>query len=283
MSYGQTGGISRWPFVRGVATLVESIKLGSEALRFSSDIYERDHDHEAGPPSGKSQRGVLSTLAFAVAALATQEPDPQGGTPSGSTGSEGGRKLLSMLTIGFAILLFVVLPQAAAATANRVGGFALDVRSPLFQALTGAFKLSIVVGYLLLIRRVPEIRRVFQFHGAEHKTISTYEAGQELVVENARPKTRLHPRCGTTFLVMVALVSILVFAAVAPLLPHLPVSGVVENIMLLVLKLPVLAGHRRGHLRDPTALRALLHPRSAPRPSVAGLLGPEDHHHRAGR
>jgi uncharacterized protein YqhQ len=240
MSHGKSAGLVRWPFVRGVATLVESIKLGSEALRFSSEIYERDHEGESGPPSGETKRGVLHTLALSVAALATHEQDPGGGAPTGGAPSEGGRKILTALTIGFAILLFVVLPQAAAATANRVGGFALDVRSPLFQALTGAFKLSIVVGYLLLIRRVPEIRRVFQFHGAEHKTISTYEAGEALVVENARTKTRLHPRCGTTFLVMVALVSILVFAAVAPLLPHFPVGGVVENILLLVLKLPFL-------------------------------------------
>jgi uncharacterized protein YqhQ len=240
MSHASAAGPSRWPFVRGVTTLVESIKLGSEALRFSSEIYERDHLDESGPTSGQSQRGgVLHTLALSVAALATHEPDPQG-APGGSTSGEGGKKILTALTIGFAILLFVVLPQAAAATANRVGGFALDVRSPLFQALTGAFKLAIVVGYLLLIRRVPEIRRVFQFHGAEHKTISTYEAGQALLVQNARSKTRLHPRCGTTFLVMVALVSILVFAAVAPLLPRLPVGGVGENVLLLILKLPFL-------------------------------------------
>jgi uncharacterized protein YqhQ len=238
MGGGQSGAPSRWPFVRGVTTLVESIKLGSEALRFSSEIYEKDNFDDAEPPSGPARRGALHTLALAVAALATHEPDPD--APPAEPSAEGGRKVLSALTIGFAILLFVVLPQAAAAAANRIGGFALDVRSPLFQAMTGAFKLTIVVGYLLLIRRVPEIRRVFQFHGAEHKTISTYEAGEALVVANARTKTKLHPRCGTTFLVMVALVSILVFAAVAPLLPHLPVGGFAENVLLLVLKLPFL-------------------------------------------
>jgi uncharacterized protein YqhQ len=181
-------------------------------------------------------------LAIAVAALATHEPAPEGSGPRAQPGGgpEGGRRVLSALTIAFAILLFVVLPQAAAALANRAGGFALDLRSPLFQALTGAFKLAIVVGYLLLIRRVPEIRRVFQYHGAEHKTISTYEAGETLVVENARTKSRLHPRCGTTFLVMVALVSIVVFAMVAPLLPRFHVGGIVENILLIVLKLPFL-------------------------------------------
>jgi uncharacterized protein YqhQ len=226
-----------------VVSLVEAIKLGSEALRFSTEMYEKDHDGDSAPPrSAKRAGSSLTALAFAVASLATGEPAPDrgGSTGSPSGGQDGGRRLLSIVTIAFAVLLFVVLPQAFASLANRAGGLALDLRSPLFQAMTGGFKLAIVVGYLLLIRRVPEIRRVFQYHGAEHKTISTYEAGESLVVENARSKSTLHPRCGTTFLVMVALVSIVVFTAVAPLLPRLHVGGVVENILLLFLKLPFL-------------------------------------------
>jgi len=238
-----TVGFSRWPFVRGVVTLVEAIKLGSEALRFSTEIYEKDHDGDSTPPKAPARASsVLTALAYAVAALATGEPEPGDGTSSGpsSGGQDRGRRLLSIVTIIFAVLLFVVLPQVFASLANRAGGLALDLRSPLFQALTGGFKLAIVVGYLLLIRRLPEIRRVFQYHGAEHKTISTYEAGETLVVDNARGKSTLHPRCGTTFLVMVALVSIVVFTAAAPLLPRFHVGTVVENVLLLFLKLPFL-------------------------------------------
>jgi uncharacterized protein YqhQ len=234
------GGIARWPFVRGVATLVEAVKLGSEALRFSSEIYEKDHEEDEPPGRGGAGRGALSALAYSVAALATGDPEPGSERGPAPSASDGGRRVLPFVTIAFAILLFVVLPQAAASFANRAGGLALDLRSPLFQALTGAFKLTIVVGYLLLIRRLPEIKRVFQYHGAEHKTISTYEAGEALVVENARTKSTLHARCGTTFLVMVALVSIIVFAVVAPLLPRFHVGGVAENAMLLALKLPFL-------------------------------------------
>ena len=75
-----------------------------------------------------------------------------------------------------------------------------------------------MLGYLLLVRRIPDIRRVFQYHGAEHKTISTYEANEELDVAHARAKTTLHPRCGTTFLVMVVLMSILMFTVLGALL-----------------------------------------------------------------
>src|SRR5204863_5798978 len=104
----------------------------------------------------------------------------------------------------------------------------LEVTSPGYQAITGAAKLFVVIGLMLLIRRLPEGRRLFQYHGAEHKAISTYEAGEPLEVENARRKTTLHPRCGTTFLVMVALVSIIAFTVAGMFLPKLPGGRAVE-------------------------------------------------------
>ena len=92
---------------------------------------------------------------------------------------------------------------------------------------------------MLVIRRVPEIRRVFQYHGAEHKTISTYEAGEELRVENARKYTTLHPRCGTTFLVMVALVSVLVFTALGQVMPKIDTGNkLLDNLVFFLVKLP---------------------------------------------
>jgi uncharacterized protein YqhQ len=126
-----------------------------------------------------------------------------------------------LFMVAAVVLFFVALPQAAAAGLDKAFGWGLEVQSPLFQAITGAFKLTIVIGYLWIIRRMPEIRRVFQYHGAEHKTISTYEAEEALTVENARAKTTLHPRCGTTFLVMVALVSILLFSVLGAALPRI--------------------------------------------------------------
>jgi uncharacterized protein YqhQ len=145
-----------------------------------------------------------------------------------------------------AIVFLIALPQMAAAGVNKGLHLGLEVQSPMFQVLTGAFKLSIVVGYLLLIRRVRDIRRVFQYHGAEHKTITTYEAEEELVVANAKSKTTLHARCGTTFLVMVALVSIAVFTAVGSFLPRIQTgNGMLDNVVFFAEKLPflpVLAG-----------------------------------------
>jgi uncharacterized protein YqhQ len=232
----QTGGLRKWPFLRGITTVVESLKMGSESLRWSAKLYEEDliAEEEGRAPAPKGP-GVLSTLALSMVALATQE---DGGAPPPLAPEEKRSPLLAVLPILFAIGLFVALPQLGAEGINKLFKLGLEVNSPGFQAITGASKLAIVVGYLSLIRRMPEVRRVFQYHGAEHKAISTYEAREDLVVENARRKTTMHPRCGTTFLVMVALVSILVFTGVGALLPVVSTHRVVQSVAFFFMKLP---------------------------------------------
>ncbi len=245
------GGPKTWPLLRGVASVVESLRLGSRALRWSADIYEQGLDEEdqaatkggAAKAASSAAKKISSALALSVAALATQDgreapsmPDPDG---------KKGGGLATALPILFALALFVFLPQAGAEGINKLFKLGLEVTSPAFQAITGAAKLTIVVGYLLLIRQNSEIRRVFQYHGAEHKTISTYEANEDLVVENARPKTTAHPRCGTTFLVMVALVSVIIFSvaggflAAAQVMPKIE-NRYLENLLFLAFKLPFL-------------------------------------------
>jgi uncharacterized protein YqhQ len=240
-------GIARWPFVRGIASLVESLRLGGEALRFSAEQFEKDlaggeATGERAPRLGGPGPGVGLFAAWGLALFAMVTGDAGGvgsPAPSGSDAKSGGARNWVMLV--FAIGFFVALPQAVAAGINRLLSLGLEVQSAPFQAMTGALKLTVVVGYLLAIRRVPEIRRVFQYHGAEHKTISTYEAGEALTVENARKKTTMHPRCGTTFLVMVALVSIVVFMAVGAALPRIHTgSALADNALFFVEKLPFL-------------------------------------------
>jgi uncharacterized protein YqhQ len=180
---------------------------------------------------------VSAALALSIAALVTQadgEPPP---APADDKKSGG---LLGVLPIVFALVLFVALPQAGANGINKLFHLGLEITSPAFQAITGAAKLFIIVGYMLLIRRMDDVRRVFQYHGAEHKTISTYEANEELTVENARPKTTAHPRCGTTFLVMVALVSIVIFSIAGAFFPRIPGNTLVQNVAFFVMKLPFL-------------------------------------------
>jgi len=233
-----------WPLVRGVAALVEALKLGSAALRFSAEQFEQDLEEDgSAPKSGPRSAGpsTLALLSLPIIALLTNAPQDFGKSPSPAPSEGDGKKrFLGVLSAVFAVGMFVALPQAFAQGASSAFGLGLDVRDVRFQLLTAGAKLTILIGYMLLIRRLPEIYRVFQYHGAEHKSIYTYESGQALTVDNARPKTTLHPRCGTTFIVMVALVSILVFSALGPLLPHLGLGKLADNLLFFAFKLPFL-------------------------------------------
>jgi len=255
-------GIAKLPFVRGIASLGESLRLGGEALRFSAEQMERDLEAEealsaakkakSGGGIGSAMLSVMKTIGYTVFLLTTADADAageaKGPEASGELPAEAPKEekkasrapmtLMVVLMVGF----MIALPQAAAAGIDRWLHLGLDVQSPRFQALTGAFKLAIVIGYLLLVRNVfADIRRVFQYHGAEHKTITTYEENLPLTVENARAKTTLHPRCGTTFLVMVALVSILVFTAVGGFLPKIQTgNAALDNVVFFLEKLPFL-------------------------------------------
>jgi uncharacterized protein YqhQ len=234
-------GWRKLPFLRGINTVVESLKLGSGALRWSAELFEQDIREEEGQEKGEVPKppSTMTMLALSIVALATSDPGER--EPAGSSGEEKkGSALLSALPILFAVGLFVALPQLIAEAINKIFNLGLDVTSPAYQAITGVAKLSIIVSYMLLIRRIAEVRRVFQYHGAEHKTISTYEAGEDLVVANARTKTTAHPRCGTTFLVMVALVSVVVFSIAGAFMPTLPGGRLAQFLGFFVFKLPFL-------------------------------------------
>jgi uncharacterized protein YqhQ len=226
-----------WPIVRGVVALVEALKLGSRALRFSAEVYERDLEAAEAEKSPPTKPGLLSVLSLPVIALATNEPEI---TPATPAESDFKRRLTTWLSVAFALGLFVALPQAFAQGTSSVFGLDLDVRSSGFQLITGLAKIVIIVGYMLLIRRIPEIYRVFQYHGAEHKSIHAYESGMGLDVANARSKTTLHPRCGTTFIVMVALVSIVMFTILGPFLPQMKLGKFGDNVAFFLMKLPFL-------------------------------------------
>lgn len=142
------------------------------------------------------------------------------------------RELWGTMALAFflAVVLFVVIPTGAARLLREVTE--APVALNLFE---GAMRLLIFLGYLAMIARMKDIYRVFQYHGAEHKTIHAYEAGGPLTVENVQRFSRLHPRCGTSFLLIVMIVSILVFA-------FLGWPDLVTRVLSRVLLLPVVAG-----------------------------------------
>ncbi len=134
------------------------------------------------------------------------------------------------VSIIFSIGLFFIFP-------NLITGFLKDFvkNNALMTLIEGAVRILIFLGYVLLVSRMNDIKRVFQYHGAEHKTIFCYEAGLDLTVENARNMSRLHPRCGTSFLVFVMIISIILFSFISW-------SNIWVRLGLRLLLLPVVAG-----------------------------------------
>jgi uncharacterized protein YqhQ len=191
----------RWPLLRGAIVLLESLHNGFSALKFSAD--QSVSQEESRP---EKQRG--STLILAVATVAM-------------------------------VGLFIALPHLITYGIGRLVGPAMDTRGPLFHLVDGVMRIAILLGYILLIARTQEAARLFQYHGAEHKAIWTYESGLPLTVANAKPFTTFHPRCGTSFLFVVVLVAVLVHLALIPFIPRLHSNDLVNQLLLVLIKVPI--------------------------------------------
>jgi uncharacterized protein YqhQ len=232
------------PFLRGLVVLYDTLVTGTRWLVRSATIQalgmeaQENKPGSAGPAA--SVGGILRSLALvfsgpALCAAADSTPgdpapesapapaysDPDSASPKPVPAEEGlgkgyavavGGMLLLSLVIGIAV--FFLLPLLLAqATVGRVDqGFAL-------QLSEGGIRVVIFLGYLILVGRAADVRRTFQYHGAEHMSIHTLEAGDPLTVAAARKYPTAHPRCGTEFLVVVLIVSILAFAVVGKLPP----------------------------------------------------------------
>jgi len=150
-----------------------------------------------------------------------------------------------VLSLVFAIGLFFVLPAFLASLAERLGATPLQR-----EIIQGLIRLLLFLGYIVAISRLPDIKRVFGYHGAEHKTINAYEAGAPLDVESVRRFTLIHPRCGTSFLLVVFVISFIVFAFVrglpfwARLLSHIPLIPIIAAITYELLRLSAANYHR---------------------------------------
>ncbi|HKI05276.1 MAG TPA: DUF1385 domain-containing protein [Thermoanaerobaculia bacterium] len=200
------------PVLRGVAVLFQSLALGIRSLNFSAE--QAMAEDEAG--DGKD--GV---------------PKPE--APEGKTTSNWAIAGSMAFGLGMGVLLFLLLPLWLTHLAQRylLGG---DLSSLAFNLVDGGLRAVFFLAYIFLISRMKDIHRVFQYHGAEHKVVFNYEKKLPLTVENARAQSRLHPRCGTSFLLFVLLVSILVFALIPKTAPFIVKFG---GRLLLV---PVIAG-----------------------------------------
>lgn len=241
-------GWRAWPFVRGVLVLVEALRLSRLSLNFSIEILEQDLEEEereqeqarraAQPPTSH----LLSSLMLPWWQLFTSEPELASGAsaPQAAKAEKNKSFLLTLFSVLLPLGLYVAAPQAIAEGVSSLFDLKLDVRSPLFQLITATAKVLLIVGVFSALRYSADMYRFLQCHGAEHKAIHTYEAGQALTVENARKFPTLHPRCGTTFIVMVAVVSIAIFSLLGPFLPQLGLGKLADNVLFFLMKLPFL-------------------------------------------
>jgi uncharacterized protein YqhQ len=198
-------GFLRWPLFRGAWVLLESLHNGFSALKFSAE-YAVEVGEKEPARSGSSKVAVGLMLPIVTLAM---------------------------------VALFIAAPHLLTYGLGRLVGPALDTRGFLFHLVDGVVRLMLLLGYILLIARTSEAKRLFQYHGAEHKAIWTYESGLPLTVANARPFTTLHPRCGTSFLFVVVLVAVLVHVALIPFIPQLHPNPLVNQLLLVLIKVPV--------------------------------------------
>ena len=196
-----------WPLIRGVVNFIASMTAGVKALMFSAECLPEEEQEEP------SKLDLWIEKHF---------------------NAETAGKLIISLSVVFgvavAVGLFILLPTFLA------GLFAPLISAPLLRSLAeGLLRIVIFIAYIWLCSRLKDIKRVWQYHGAEHKTIFCYEKGLPLTVENVRPQRRFHPRCGTSFLFLVMIVSILLFSFVKW-------SNVWTRMLFRLLLLPVVVG-----------------------------------------
>lgn len=258
-------GWMHWPVVRGCRAFVESLMLGYKALEIAAMHAFADEDDESEEKkfSWKDDFGNPDEMIDALGAQQTLEvvcePEPETATasvrdvPAGPVGEEGssdegfGKKEMAVsmvLGLVLGVVLFIVAP--AFITNLVVGEY--DSDPVLWNIFDGILRVLVFIFYIWLIGRMEEIKRMFSYHGAEHKTIHCYEHGMPLTPDNARSFPRLHVRCGTAFLIMVMIIAIFVYTAI-PLDALIGAWGVPDGapklalvIFVRILFLPVIAG-----------------------------------------
>lgn len=209
----------RLPIVRGCVNFIDSLVIGMKALMYSAEFV--DLEGEEGEEESKFDKWLEDKLGDKIKDVVIY--------------------VSIAISLVFSIALFMILPTFLTKGVEKLGEivpfFAPVTNSHVFSSLMeGIIRMVIFIGYLALVSRMNDIKRVFMYHGAEHKTIACYEAGEELTVENVKKHTRFHPRCGTSFLLFVMIVSILLFA----LLPR--VDFVLLRVVMRLALLPVVAG-----------------------------------------
>jgi uncharacterized protein YqhQ len=204
--------ILKLPVLRGAVSLFESLGIGYKALSRSADIIEESERAKKEAPKAEVKTKKISDKIYSI--------------------------LSFMLAIAISIGLFMYAPMWI------IGTFVPQDSALLFNTLTGIFRIILFIGYLLAISMLKEIRRVFEYHGAEHKAIFAYEDGKEITYDNMNAYTTLHPRCGTSFIFLVGMICILLFSIVDAIYIGYfgPFPNTAVRLLVHLLLIPVISG-----------------------------------------
>ncbi len=224
----------RWPFFRGAVVLLESLHNGFSALKFSAEHAVPEDDGKGG--KGAAAVGSLLGHALALPLLAADVEEP---APPGKGKADWANSAMLVVATAVMVGLFIAAPHLITFGIGRLVGPALDSGGALFQVVDGIVRVAILVGYILAISRTKDAKRLFQYHGAEHKAIWAYESGAPLTVAGAKPFTTLHPRCGTSFLFVVVFVAVVLHIILLPLVPQLHPNALVNQLLLVAVKIPL--------------------------------------------
>ena len=197
---------TRWPFVRGLFNFVDSMRYGYKCLMRSAELSGLEEEEKPATEEEQKKNQALFNVLMVVAAA---------------------------LGVGVALVLFMYLPSQLFYWLTRA---VPSLDQPHWRGIfEGVLRIAIFVGYVMLISLMKDIRRTFQYHGAEHKTIFCYEKGLELTVENVRAQSRFHPRCGTSFMILMLLVGIVVSILI-------PIANPIPRTAVKLLMLPLVVG-----------------------------------------
>ncbi|HQR36501.1 MAG TPA: DUF1385 domain-containing protein [Blastocatellia bacterium] len=261
--------ILKIPVLRGSAVLIHSMILGVKALNFSASVAFEDAENEPQQATA-SAKAVAATGALATTAHVLESPgefaktsQPETQEKSGSASAAATAAGSLIFALFFNVMLFIVLPllltnvmfiyfgwgNAPQASVESSAGlswyqatwawlhaYMKPVRPSFsFNFVDGVIRMCFFIAMIYIFSRLNDIKRVFEYHGAEHKTVFTWEMGEELTVANARRHPRQHPRCGTSFLMVVMLVSVVLFSIIK-------FDSLLLNMLSRIALIPVIAG-----------------------------------------
>ncbi len=233
-----------WPIIRGVVGFVESMVTGYSALMKSADksgftdLEEEDKKKSKKKPEEAPE--TAEEVKAEEAPNAEEKPDEEKPKSRWDKLVAVIMVVAAVLGVGLGVVLFMYLPSLVFDLINKAASGALFGWK---AAIEGLLKMIIFFLYILLVSRMKDIKRVFSYHGAEHKTIFCYEKGLELNVENVRKQSRFHPRCGTSFMILMLVVGVLLGAALTWFIPELQHPSMrIPWVSAKILMLPIICG-----------------------------------------